>query len=337
MPVSLRDVAEKAGVSVATASRALADHPRISEATKARVRRVAEELGYTPSAVARSLVKRETRTLGVVTTTVTDPYAAQVVRAVEDAAEAAGYTLILVASHGVPRREVTGIRMLYERRVDAVIVVSARGTHLYDTVLSTLDIPLVLINGRLDHPKARSVRADNRQGMRLATEYLLDLGYRRIAYIGGPTQGRSAQERVQGYMEALHVAGYPPHPDLIFPGEGRAEDGRRALRRMWEMAHPPDAVVCYNDLTAMGVLAEAWRTGIRVPDDLAVIGFDNLPFSELTAPPLTTVTQPTEDMGHTAVAQALRLRQGQDVADVVFECTLVERESVKPVGKGEGR
>ncbi len=329
MPISLRDVAEKAGVSVATASRALADHPRISEATKARVRRAAEELGYTPSAVARSLVKRETRTLGVVTTTVTDPYAAEVVRAVEDAAEAAGYTLILVASHGVPRREVSGIRMLYERRVDAIIVISSRGTHLYESILPTLDVPLVLINGRLSHPKVRSVRADNRQGMRLATEYLLDLGYQRIAYIGGPTQGRSAQERVQGYVEALEAAGIPPHPDVIFPGEGRAEDGRRALHRMWEIAPRPDAVVCYNDLTAMGVLAEAWRNGIRVPEDLAVIGFDNLPFSELTAPPLTTVTQPTEDMGHTAVAQALRLRQGQQVEDVVFECTLVERESVR--------
>jgi len=130
-------------------------------------------------------------------------------------------------------------------------------------------------------------------------------------------------------MDALQAAGLAPDGDLIFPGEGRAEDGRRALRRMWELTPRPDAVVCYNDLTAMGVLAEAWRNEIRVPDDLAVIGFDNLPFSELTAPPLTTVTQPTEEMGRAAVAQALRLRQGQDVEDVVFECTLVERESVK--------
>ncbi len=329
MTVSLKDVAEKAGVSVATASRALADHPRISEATKERVRRAARELGYTPSAIARSLVKRETRTLGVVTTTVTDPYAAQVVRAVEDAAEAAGYSLLLVASHGVPRREVAGIRMLQERRVDGIIVISSRGSHLYDGLLGTLDVPVVLINGVLPHPTARSVRADNRQGMRLATEYLIDLGYRRIAYIGGPRQGRSAQERWQGYMDALAEAGLRPDPDLVFPGEGRAEDGRRALRAMWEKTPRPDAVVCYNDLTAMGVLAEAWRNEIRVPDDLAVIGFDNLPFSELTAPPLTTVTQPTEEMGHTAVALALHMRRGEAVDDVTYECILVERESVK--------
>ncbi len=329
MTASLRDVARKAGVSVATASRALADHPRISEATKARVRQAAEELGYTPSAVARSLVKKETRTIGVVTTTVTDPYAAQVVRAVEDAAEAAGYSLLLVASHSVPRREIAGIRALYERRVDAIIVVSSRGTHMYESILSGLDIPLVLINSVLPHPKVRSVRADNRQGIRLATEYLLDLGYRRIAYIGGPSQGRSAKERMQGYVDALEAAGISPHPDWVFPGQGRAEDGRRALRAMWEMSPRPDAVVCYNDLTAMGILAEAWRSDIRVPEDLAVIGFDNLPFSELTAPPLTTVTQPTEQMGHTAVALALRLRRGEEVEDVMYECTLVERESVK--------
>lgn len=329
MTVSLKDVAQKAGVSVATASRALADHPRISEATKERVRRAARELGYTPSAIARSLVKRETRTLGVVTTTVTDPYAAQVVRAVEDAAEAAGYTLLLVASHGVPRREVAGIRMLQERRVDGIIVISSRGSHLYDGLLGTLDVPVVLINSVLPHPTARSVRADNRQGMRLATEYLIDLGYRRVAYIGGPRQGHSAQERWQGYLDALTEAGLTPDLDLVFPGEGRAEDGRRALRAMWERSPRPDAVVCYNDLTAMGVLAEAWRNEIRVPDDLAVIGFDNLPFSELTAPPLTTVTQPTEEMGHAAVALALHMRKGEAVDDVMYECILVERESVK--------
>ena len=327
MPVSLKDVAEKAGVSVATASRALADHPRISEATKARVRRVAQELGYTPSAIARSLVRRETRTLGVITTTVTDPYAAEVVRAVEDAAEAAGYTLLLVASHGIPRREVAGIRMLHERRVDAIIVVSSRGADLYDDVLNTLDVPLILINGTFPHPNVRSVRADNRQGMRLATEYLLDLGYRRIAYIGGPVQGRSARERMEGYLEALEAAGVPFDPNRVFSGQGRPEDGRRALRAMWELSPRPDAVVCYNDLTAMGVLAEAWRSDIRVPEDLAVVGFDNLPFSELTAPPLTTVTQPTEEMGRAAVALALRLRRGDPVEDVVYECTLVERAS----------
>ena len=327
MAVSLKDVAREAGVSVATASRALADHPRISEATKARVRQVAEALGYTPSAVARSLVKRETRTIGVITTTVTDPYAAEVVRAVEDAAEAAGYHMLLFASHSLPRREVAGIRMLYERRVDGIIIISARGLDLYPDLLDQMHIPVVLINGILPHPHVRSVRADNRQGMRLATEYLLELGYRRIAFIGGPPQGRSAQDRWLGYLDALSGAGINPDGSLFFPGTGRAEDGRRAVRAMFEMTQPPDAVVCYNDLTAMGVLAEAWSNGIRVPKDLAVVGFDNLPFSELTSPPLTTVTQPTEEMGHTAVEHLLRLRRRESVSDVVFECSLVERRS----------
>ncbi len=327
MTVSLKDVAKRAGVSVATASRALADHPRISEATKARVRQVAEELGYTPSAVARSLVKQETHTIGVITTTVTDPYAAEVVRAVEDAAEAAGYHLFLFASHSLPRREVTGIRMLYERRVDGIIVISARALDFYPDLIDTIRIPLVLINGVFPHPRVRSVRTDNRQGMQLATEYLLDLGYRRIAFIGGPPQGRSAQDRWLGYLDALARAGITPDGDLVFPGSGRSDDGRRALRYMVNLPSPPDAVVCYNDLTAMGVLAEAWSLGIRVPQDLAVIGFDNVPFSELTAPPLTTVAQPTEEMGHTAVEQILRLRRGQEATDVVFDCFLVERRS----------
>ncbi len=327
MPVSLKDVAEKAGVSVATASRALADHPRISEATKGRVRRVAQELGYTPSAVARSLVKRETQTLGVVTTTVTDPYAAQVVRAVEDAAEAAGYHLLLVASHGLPRRELKALQMLYERRVDGIIVISARGTEEYETPLGRMDIPVVLVNGHIPNPRVRSVSANNRQGARLATEYMLDLGYERIAYIGGPLQGQTAHHRLQGYMDALRGAGASPNPDLIFPGRGTAEDGRRALQAMFDLRHPPNAVVCYNDLTAFGVLAETWTNGIRVPEELAVIGFDNLPFSELTAPPLTTVAQPTEEMGRTAVSLVLRQRRGESVTDILFDCRLMERGS----------
>ncbi len=327
MPVSLKDVAKRAGVSVATASRALSDHPRISEATKARVRRAAAELGYAPSAVARSLVKQETHTLGVITTSVTDPYAAQVVRAIEDAAEAAGYHLLLVASHGIPRREVKALAMLYERRVDGIIVVSARGIELYNDILETMEVPLVLINGRVPHPRVRSVRVDNQQGATLATEHLIDLGYSRIAFIGGPPQGQSAQHRFQGYLQGLRRAGIPFDPDLVFPGRGQAEDGRRALRAMLSLSPPPQAVVCYNDLTAYGVLAEAWSRGVRVPEDIAVIGFDDLPFSELTAPPLTTVAQPIEEMGRTAVSFLLRQRQGTSVRDIVFDCTLVERES----------
>ena len=327
MTVSLKEVAQRAGVSIATASRALADHPRISEPTKARVRQAAEELRYTPSAIARSLVKRETRTLGVVTTTLTDPYAAEVVRAVEDAAGAAGYQLLLGTSHGIPRREIAAVRMLQERRVDGIVVISSRGGDLYGPVLERLDVPLVVINGTLPGPTVHAVRADNVQGARLATEYLQDLGYGRIAYIGGPTQGQSARERVQGYLGALQSAGVQPDPDLILPGAGRAEDGRRAVRALGALGKPVDAVVCYNDLTAFGVLAEAWATGLRVPDDLAMVGFDNVPFSELTAPPLTTIAQPTETMGHTAVALILRQRRGDEVEDVTFDCTLVERKS----------
>lgn len=325
MSVSLKDVAQKAGVSVATASRALADHPRISQETKQRVRQAAEALGYTPSAIARSLVKQETRTLGVVTTTVTDPYAAELVRAVEDAAGAAGYTLLLLTSHNLPRREVAAIRSLQERRVDGIVVISPRGVDLYDDLLTHLTVPVVLVNHTLEHPRVRSVLADNRQGARLAVEYLLDLGYHRIAFIGGPTAGRSARERFQGYMEAIQAAHLPVDSRLIFPGQGRAEDGRRALQEMLALSPPPDAVLCYNDLTAYGVLAQAWSMGVRVPDDLAVVGFDNIPFSELTAPPLTTVAQPTEEMGHAAVALVLRQRRGEEVTDVHFDCTLIER------------
>jgi len=330
MPLSLKDLAAKTGVSVSTASRALANHPRISPQTRARVQRAAAELGYVPSAIARSLVKQETHTLGVVTTSVTDPYAAEVVKAVEDAAAAAGYQLLLVTSHGLPRREIAAVQMLRERRVDGIIVVSSRDGKLYEPLMPLVEVPLVLVNSRRPGTPAHWVMGDSRQGARLATEYLLDLGHRHIGFIGGPRQGQSARLRLRGYLEALRSVGITPDPALVLPGEGRAENGRRGLRRLLASRAPATAVVCYNDLTAFGVLAEARAAGLRVPDDLSVVGFDNLPFSELTAPPLTTIEQPKEALGQRAVELVLHLRRGEPVEDVVLGCTLVERDSCAP-------
>lgn len=330
MPVSLKDLATRTGVSVSTASRALANHPRISPQTRVRVQRAAAEMGYVPSAIARSLVKQETYTLGVVTTSVTDPYAAEVVKTVEDAAGAAGYQLLLVTSHGLPRREIAAVQMLRERRVDGVIVISSRGGDLYEPLMPLIEVPLVLVNSRRPGTPAHWVMGDGRQGARLATEYLLDLGHRHIGFIGGPQRGQSGRLRLRGYLEGLRSAGITPEPALVLPGEGRAEDGRHGLRRLLASRTPVTAGVCYNDLTAFGLLAEARAAGIRVPEDLSVVGFDNLPFGELTAPPLTTIEQRKEALGQWAVELVLRLRRGQPVEDVVLECTLVERDSCAP-------
>ncbi len=334
MPVSLKDLAARTGVSVSTASRALANHPRISAATRARVQRAAAELGYTPSAIARSLVKQETRTLGVVTTDVSDPYAAEVVKAVEDAAGAAGYQLLLATSHGQPQREIAAVQMLRERRVDGIIVISSRGGRLYEPLMPLLEVPLVMVNSRRPGSPAHSVLGDSRQGARLATEHLLALGHRRIAFVGGPRQGQSAWRRLRGYVEALHAAGLRPNPALVLPGEGHTEDGRRAVRRLLAAEMPATALLCYNDLTAFGVLAEAWAAGVGVPDDLSVVGFDSLPFSELTTPPLTTVEQPRRALGERAVELVLRQRRGEPVEDVVLACTLRERASCAPPPRG---
>jgi len=214
--------------------------------------------------------------------------------------------------------------------VDGIIVVSSRDGKLYEPLMPLVEVPLVLVNSRRPGTPAHWVMGDSRQGARLATEYLLDLGHRHIGFIGGPRQGQSARLRLRGYLEALRSVGITPDPALVLPGEGRAENGRRGLRRLLASRAPATAVVCYNDLTAFGVLAEARAAGLRVPDDLSVVGFDNLPFSELTAPPLTTIEQPKEALGQRAVELVLHLRRGEPVEDVVLGCTLVERDSCAP-------
>ncbi|OUC08994.1 hypothetical protein RY27_05655, partial [Litorilinea aerophila] len=191
MTVSIRTIAEKAQVSPSTVSRALRDDPRISAETRALVQTLARELGYVPSQVARSLVLRRTHTLGVVATTVADPYVSQVTAGIEQAAAAAGYTVLLATSNGSAEQELRAIDTLRQRQVDALLVVSSRAGELYASLLPNLEQPLVTINSPRIDGHNYSVRTDTAQGSWLATQHLLELGHHRIAFIGGPPAGHS--------------------------------------------------------------------------------------------------------------------------------------------------
>ncbi len=329
MVVSIKTIAEKAQVSPSTVSRALRDDPRISPETKALVQTLAQELGYVPSQVARSLVLQRTHTLGVVVTTLADPYVGQVMAGVEKAATAAGYTLLLATAQGSPELELQAIESLRQRRVDALLVVSSRAGELYPTLLPRLEQPLVLVNSRVaDASQALSVRSDTAQGARLATEHLLALGHRRIAFIGGPPLGHSSAQRREGYLAALQAAGVSVDHRLLLPGAGQAEDGQRALPWLWDLG--ATGVVCYNDLTALGVLAGAAEAGLPVPQALSVVGIDNVPFGRLVRPGLTSVDQRAGELGEQAVAVAVAAIQGDAAQEVVLESRLVVRESTAP-------
>lgn len=328
MSVSIKDIAKAAGVSHPTVSRALGDSPLISAGTKARIQRLAREMGYSPDAQARSLVMGQTRTVGVVVTTIADPFIAQVVQGVEDAAQEHGYTVILCSSNSEPAREISAVETLRSKRVDGVIVTSSRVGALYLEHLERMGAPVVLVNNHNEQSGRYtfSVTVDNPHGGRLATEHLIRLGHRRIAYVTGPADHSDDLGRMAGYRQGLTAAGIPFDPALVVPGSGRARGGERALLALTAMDEPPTAVFCYNDMTAIGLLCAARRSGLSVPGDLAVVGFDDIPFASYVRPPLTTIAQPKVEMGRRAMEMALALMAAQDPADEAFSNLVFQGE-----------
>jgi DNA-binding LacI/PurR family transcriptional regulator len=334
MRVSIKDIAKAAGVSHSTVSRALSDSPLVSDETKARIQRLAKEMGYSPDSLARSLVTRQTHTVGVVVTTIVDPFIAQVVQGIEATAQDHGYTVILCSSGAVPEREISAVEMLRSKRVDGVIVTSSRIGALYLDHLERIGVPIVLINNHNEDSGRYTftVTVDNRHGGHLATKHLVNLGHRRIAYVTAPADHSSDLDRWAGYQQALNEAGLEPDPALIIPGNGRADGGERALESLRALDALPDAVFCYNDMTAIGLMTAAYRVGLSVPRDLAVVGFDDIPFATHCHPPLTTIAQPKIEMGQLAMKMALSLmaigeEDEEELSNIVVQGKLIMRAS----------
>jgi DNA-binding LacI/PurR family transcriptional regulator len=331
--VSIIDIARLAQVSPSTVSRALQDNPRISSERREEIRALAERLGYRPSQVARSLVTGRTRTLGVVASDVADPFVAEVLKGVEAAGREAGYGILIAMSNRNPAEELEAAEVLLDHEVDGLIVISSRAPDRYARFARGEGerAPVVLLNNEQPGPNIYSVRMDNEAGAREAVTYLHALGHRRIGFVAGPEGGRSSRERLLGYHQGMQGCGLAGADGLIQQGAGLPEDGRTALDAFLRLDEPPTGVLCYNDLSAIGVLAGAARAGARVPDDLSVIGYDNIPLSAYAVPPLTTVEQPKAAMGRAAIEVCLRALAGEVMPDRVLSGQLVLRESTAPI------
>jgi DNA-binding LacI/PurR family transcriptional regulator len=325
MSVSIKDIAKAAGVSPSTVSRALSDHPRISLETKERIRCLATEMGYSPSAVARSLVTQRTSIIGMAVAWVSDPFLAQLVRGIEDTALEQGYTVILSSFYGEPDREMEVLSTFRERRVDGVIIKSSCFDANHRSPLAQFGLPIVLIN-RPEY--TYSVSTDNLHGGRLATEYLLDLGHSQIGYIAAERGRRTNLDRLEAYKEALKERGIAFDPALVALGDGYAGGGKETMSRLLALPSPPTAVFCYNDLTAIGAALAVREAGLQVPDDISLVGFDDIELAAYLTPPLTTVRQPAYGLGHRAMEMVLALmRDGQEVTNVMLKGELVVRQS----------
>jgi DNA-binding LacI/PurR family transcriptional regulator len=328
--VSILDIARALGVSASTVSRALQNHPRISAERRATIQGLALEMGYRPNQVARSLVTGRTCAIGVVVTDVTDPFVAEVMKGAEAASREQGYTLLFAMSNRDLGQEIDAMQFLLDREVDGMVVISGRATPRYAALrlASGREWPLVLVNNQAHGPGIFGLSADNEGGMMAAVRHLLLLGHRSIAFLAGPRHGRSASERLAGYRMAMAAAGAP---EILLGGSGLLEDGTSFVAWLRESLAQPTAVVCYNDLSAVGVLAAASAAGLKVPDALSVVGYDNIPLSGHTVPPLTTVEQPCQSMGRRAIELCIRAIAGEPVEDAVLRGHLVIRKSTGPV------
>ena len=330
-PVSIKDIARLAQVSHSTVSRALRDSTLVNEETAQRIKQIAREAGYQASAVARSLVTQETRTIGVVVTTITDPFVSEVVSGIEETANLLGYSILLAESNADPEREKRVVQSCAERRLDAIVVTSSRVGALYVPLLSEMRVPILLVNNQNAGEFVHSVMIANRTGAKDVVSHLLDLGHTRIGYIGDRYGHQSDKERYAGYRDAFKAAGVKPDAGLVVHGDGKAEGGESAMNDLLSLPQPPTAVFCYNDVTAVGALRATYARGLRVPADISVAGFDDIPFARYLFPPLTTVRQPMREMGRLAMQSLIRLLSGHGSEETIqVPAELVIRESTAP-------
>ncbi|SCK55272.1 transcriptional regulator, LacI family [Streptomyces sp. WMMB 714] len=330
---SIKDVAFAAGVSVATVSRVLNDHPAVRPDTRTRVLSAVTDLGYRPNAVARSLRTHQTRTLGLVISDVLNPFFTELARAVEDAARGHGYSVVIGNADERAALQEHHVRTLLERRIDGLLVSPTDGgtSMIRDAVAA--GTPMVFVDRWIPGLDVPVVHADGRPAVHDLVAHLHALGHRRLAIIGGPSETTTGNERVEAFREALESHGLPLPHRYIGEGDFQTESGRRATEAFLDLAEPPDAVFATDNLMALGAMDELRRRGLRVPQDMALAAFDDIPWFLHTDPPITAIAQPTAELGHRAVGALIDLVEGRTASSVTLTARLVTRRSC---GESEG-
>jgi LacI family transcriptional regulator len=289
------------------------------------------ELGYRPNTLASSLRRGETQTLGLILPDSANPFFAEVSRSIESTAFEQGYHLILCNTEGNIQKELLYVDVLCNRQVDGIIFVAAGDqTDSLERVLNK-NIPVVMIDRDLPGLEVDAVLTDNRQGGYLATQHLIQLGHYRIGCITGPSSVTPSAGRVEGYLAALAEHGIPADDSLMVRGDFHPQSGWSAVRALFSLEEPPTAIFAGNDLMAIGALRAISEAGLRVPEDVSLVGFDNIELASYTNPPLTTIFQPIQETGQTAVTFLLeRIREPSlPFRRVILPTSLIVRNSCK--------
>lgn len=329
---TMKDIAKLAGVSTSTVSHVINQSRFVSEAISDRVNQAASQLNYTPSALARSLKVNRTNTIGMLVTTSTNPFFGEVVKGVERSCYHQGYNLILCNTEGDHERMRQSINTLLQKRVDGLILMcsSLEGERI-DIFDKYPDIPVVVMDWGPMLFTSDKIQDNSLRGGYLAAKYLIDCGHTQVGCITGPLAKHQAQMRYEGYKRAMNEAGNEFKANWIIEGDFECEGGYNALHKMVEKGPLPSAIFVCNDMMALGVINAAAELGIKIPDQLSIIGYDDIHIARFMTPALTTIHQPKYRLGKAAVEALLqRLENSVEESQVVqLEPTLVERHTVK--------
>ncbi|MGF1723725.1 HTH-type transcriptional repressor PurR [Photobacterium nomapromontoriensis] len=329
---TIKDVARMAGVSTTTVSHVINKTRFVAEATQKKVLAAVDELNYAPSAVARSLKCNTTRTIGMLVTKSTNPFFAEVVHGVEEYCYSEGYTLILCNTEGNLTKQRDYLRMLAEKRVDGLLVMCS---DLDEELLALLerqkDLPMVVMDWGPESPHTDKIQDNAELGGYVATKFFIEHGHKAIGCLTGHREKTACRERLKGFNKAMAEAGLPVNEAWILEGDFECESAVNAANQIIAMEERPTAIFCFNDIMAMGLISTFQLAGINVPDDISIIGYDNIDLAPYFSPPLTTIHQPKRRLGKSAVEILMYRMRDKDHATQVFEMVpeLVVRQSVR--------
>lgn len=329
---TMKDVALSAGVSTATVSRALMTPEKVSLSTRKRVDDAISETGYSPTTLTRTLRRNESKTIVTIVPDICDPYFSDILRGIEDAAVENGYVILVGDSSQQQKREQSFVNLVYTKQVDGMVLLGSDLPFNASRQEQKNLPPLVMACEYAPELELPTVHIDNLTAAFEAVNYLTKLGHKRVAELSGPESSSLCQFRHQGYQQALRRAGIAMNNAYVHYGNFTFEAGAAAITQLLSLSSPPTAVFCHNDIMAIGATQKAKQMGFRVPQDISIMGFDDIEFSQYCDPPLTTISQPRYEIGRQSMLMLLELLKGNDVrsGSRLLESSLVVRESTAP-------
>jgi len=330
--LTIYDLAEELNVSPSTVSRALNDHHSIGKKTKKAIKKLAQERGYRPNSLASSLRTNRTNTIGIMVSWINRPFISTLISGIEKTAKQAGYHAIISQSHDSTELEVENLQALFESRISALIVSLAMETVNYEhfDLFTQSGIPVVFVDRIPSSREIHKVQINNFNAAFEATEHLIEQGCRRIAHFGGAKHQSIYEDRLSGYIAALKKNNMEIDQSIIIHANSlSAEEGIRLTEQVMALDNPPDGIFCTNDTAAVSAIQYAKGNGIRIPEDLAIIGFNNDPICQIIDPPLSSVDHPAWEMGKAAFMQAMSLLSKENGTPVDNKITLDTRVIVR--------